>query len=278
MSVALGVALRGTRKLLKSPGYAAPPVIIPLLFFAAFTGALSSVSHTQGFHYYNYTAFQFVFALYEGMILVGVFTSFDVARDFEGGFSSRMMVAAPRRMLIVLGYVIVCVGRAAITAAVLWGVALAAGMPVRGSAIDIVGLVALALMLSVAVALYGAGVALRLQTAAAGVLVLIPSFMVMFCSPVLVERHNLHGWLHTVANINPLTPLLESGRGYMANDPVSVVLAFVAAGGLVLVFALWAAGGMRKAERGAPGGGRRRRGPAARRAARAERRQALAAQ
>lgn len=276
-SVALGVAARGIRKLAKSPGYALPPVLIPLLFFAAFTGALSSIQHTKGFHFYNYSAFQFVFALYEGMLLAGVFTSFDIARDFEGGFGSRLMLGAPRRMAIILGYVMICLARAVVTAAILWGVALAAGMPVRGTAIQIVGLVALALLLSVATTLYGAGVALRLQTAAAGVLVLIPAFMVMFCSPVLVERQNLHGWLHAVANINPVTPLLESGRGFMAGVPVSVGVAFGAAGALVVVFALWAARGMERAERGAVGGGGGRRGPAARRAARAERRQALAA-
>ncbi len=258
-SVALGVASRGLHKLLKSPAYASPPILVPLLFFAAFTGALSVISHTKTFHYYSYTAFQFIFVFFESMALIGVFNAFDIARDYESGFGSRMMLAAPRRMAIVVGYVIVSLSRAVLGVAVIWAVALAAGMPVRGSAIDIIGVIALGLLLNTAIALYGAGIALRLQTAAAGVLIMIPVFMALFVSPVMVERPQLGGWLHTVADGNPITALLESGRGFMAGHPVSVAVAFGAAVGLVLFFALFAAMGMHRAEHG-DGGGRKSRG------------------
>lgn len=263
-SVALGVAARDARRLLKSPTQALPPILIPLFFFAAFTGALSAIAHTRGFGYYNYTAFQFVFVLFQGAMFVGVFGGIDVARDFESGFNQRLMLAAPQRMAIVAGYLIVALARGVLVVGLVWAVAVATGMPVRGTALDLAGLVALALLLNLATTLYGTGIVLRLQTTAAGVLILIPTFMVLFITPVFAPRHKLTGWLQTAADVNPLTPPMEAGRGLLANHPVSVGLAFAAAGGLVVVFAVWAVRGMRKAEKGPSGRTRRpRRGPLA---------------
>jgi ABC-2 type transport system permease protein len=135
--------------------------------------------------------------------------------------------------------------------AVVWGVALIAGMPVRGSAVEIAGLVAFALLLNVATTLFGAGIVLRLRSTAAGGLILIPTFMVMFLSPVFTVRDQLSGWLEAVASVNPLTALLEAGRGFLAGDPVSVAVAFAAGFGLVIALCAWAILGMRRAERAA---------------------------
>ena len=270
LSIVLGVARRSIRRLLKSPLQGLPPMLIPLLIFAAFTGALSSLQNTGGFAYYNFTAFQFVFVLYMAAMFVGAFSSFEIAADFEGGMGNRLLLGAPRRMAIVGGYLVFALARFVLAMIVVWGVALATGMPVRGDALDVAGVVALALLLSVATTLYGAGVALRLQSVAAGTLVLIPVFMALFTSPVFVPRDLLTGWLKPVADVNPLTPPIEAGRGLLAAAPVHVALAFAVAGGLVLAFSAWAVRGMRKAEKG-PGAGRSR-GPGSGRSRRRGRR------
>jgi ABC-2 type transport system permease protein len=257
LSVALGVALQSGRKLLKNPAKALPPILFPLFFFGAFTGALSSVADTRGFGYYNFTAFEFVLVQYMAAMFAGVFTAFDVALDYERGMGSRLMSAAPRRMAIVAGYLIVSLVRAGVGIAVVWIVALVTGMPVRGGAQDIVAIVALALLLNIATTLYGVGLALRFRSTSAGVLILIPVFMALFLTPVFAPRRQLGSWLETAAGLNPLTPPMEAGRGFLANDPVSVGLAFAAAGGLVVLFWVWAVRSMRRAERG-PSAGRRR--------------------
>jgi len=51
-----------------------------------------------------------------------------------------------------------------------------------------------------------------------------------------------------VASVNPVTALLESGRGFISGDPTVVALAFVVAGGLAGLLVLWAWGGLRRAE------------------------------
>jgi len=266
-SIALGIARRSTRKLLKNPLPGLPPMLIPLFMFAAFTGALSALSDTGGFGYYDYTAFQFVFVLYMASMFVGAFSAFEIAADYEGGMGNRLMLAAPQRLAIVVGYLIFAIARFTVAAVVVWAIALAAGLSVRGGPVEIAGLILLALLLNLATTLYGAGVALRLQSIAAGTLILLPLFMALFLSPVFVPREQLSGWLEVVAGLNPLTALMEAGRGLLADDPVSVGLAFALAGGLVLAFTAWAARGMRRAAAGPDAAPRR--GPKGRRPQRA---------
>ncbi len=256
LSVGLGVAVRGSRKLAKDPTKLLSPVSTPLLSFIAFTGALSALGNTSGFGYYSYTAFEFVFVLYSAVMMVGVFTAIDITQDFEGGMGSRLMLAVPRRLAILLGYLMLGVVRTALAIGVLWGIAAAIGMNVRGHGLEILGFLLLALLLYLAAALYGAGVALRLRSQAAGGLILLPVYLALFLSPVLTPRDQLSGWLQAVARVNPLTSALEAGRGFLADDPTQVATAFGAAGGLVAFFFLWAVRGMKKAEQG-PGGGRR---------------------
>jgi len=58
----------------------------------------------------------------------------------------------------------------------------------------------------------------------------------------------LSGWIHAVASVNPVTALLEAGRGFISGDPAAVALAFAIAVALPIVFALWSRGGLRRAE------------------------------
>ena len=59
----------------------------------------------------------------------------------------------------------------------------------------------------------------------------------------------LNGWVEKVAKINPITPILESARSLLAGDPekYAIAIALLLAG--LTVFAYWARGGLRSAER-----------------------------
>jgi hypothetical protein len=58
----------------------------------------------------------------------------------------------------------------------------------------------------------------------------------------------LTGWIHAVASANPLTRVLEAGRGLLAGSPTELLAAYGAAFGLVALFAIWALRGLRSAE------------------------------
>jgi ABC-2 type transport system permease protein len=76
-----------------------------------------------------------------------------------------------------------------------------------------------------------------------------PVFLSLFLAPVYVPVDLLHGWIHTVAQVNPVTALLEAGRGFIAGDPTDVALAFALAAALGTLFATWALRGLKSAER-----------------------------
>jgi ABC-2 type transport system permease protein len=76
----------------------------------------------------------------------------------------------------------------------------------------------------------------------------MPVFLLLFFAPVYVPLALLQGWIHDVATYNPVTRVLEAGRGFIAGTPTEVGLAFGVAIALGLAFALWAMRGLRSAE------------------------------
>jgi ABC-type multidrug transport system permease subunit len=249
LAVARGVAWRTLHNVFTNPSLLIPSLVFPLFFFVAFAGGLSRVDNVPGFNFpLGYTAFQFVFVLLQSAAFGGVFTGFGIARDFESGFARRLLLAAPNRTGIILGYASAALVRWLVTAAVVTAVALIAGMEVGGGGVDLAGLYTLALLLNIAAVLWAAGVAMRLRTMQAGPVIQMPVFLILFFAPVYVPLSLLKGWIHGVATVNPLTRVLEAGRGFLAGTPTEVGIAFAVGIGLSVLLFLWAVRGLRKAE------------------------------
>lgn len=249
LSVARGVAWRILHNVFTNPGLAIPQFAFPLFFFTAFAGGLSHIRDVKGFSYpEGYTAFQFVFVLLQSAAFGGVFTGFGIARDFETGFARRLLLAAPHRSGLVIGYVIAALSRWLVTATFLTIIAFAVGMNVGGSGVDLPALYVLAAIVNSAAILWACGVAMRLRSMQAGPIMQMPVFLVLFFAPVYVPLSLLQGWIHDVAVVNPLTRVLEAGRSFVAGSPAEVAAAYGAAVGLALLFSIWAVRGLRKAE------------------------------
>jgi ABC-2 type transport system permease protein len=249
LAVANGVAWRMLRTFYTNKSLLIPSLAFPLFFFAAFAGGLAGISNAPGFDFPDgYTAFQFVFVLLQSAAFAGVFTGFGIARDFESGFARRLLLASSHRSGIVIGYAVAALVRWMTTAAIITLIAIAVRMQVSGNAVDLFGLYVLALLVNVSAVLWAAGVAMRLRTMQAGPIMQMPVFLILFFAPVYVPLSLLDGWIHAVAVVNPLTPVLEAGRGFISGVETEVFQAFlvvVLLGGLFLV---WAVRGLRKAE------------------------------
>jgi ABC-2 type transport system permease protein len=250
IDVMLALAYRQTTVLLKNPSLFLPPMLFPLMNFMAFAGGLSRLRHVPGFDFSaGYTAFQFVFVLLQSAAFGGVFAGFGIARDFERGFAKRLLVSAPQRSGIILGYGLASLIRWLMIAVVLTIVALVAGMQVGGNGVDLVGLYGLAIIFNQVGLLWACGVAMRFRSTQAGPLMQTPVFLLLFLAPVYVPLSLLQGWIHEVARFNPLTFLVESGRGFIEGEPTQVAAAFSIALALLAVFAVWARTGLARAER-----------------------------
>ena len=250
-AVAGAVAWRHLNNLVKNPALFLPPLVFPLFFFAAFAGGLSAVGNAPGFDYPDYTAFQFVFVLLQTAAFGGVFTGFSIAADWESGFARRMMLAAGHRSALIAGYTVAAAARTLFVGSLVFLVAVVTGMEIGGNGIEVGGLIVLALILNVAATLFGAGISLRFRTMQAAPALQTPVFLFLFLAPVYAPRDLLAGWIHSVANVNPATALLEAGRGLISGLPAETGLAYAVALGLALLFAAWAVRGMRSAENAA---------------------------
>ncbi|CAB4882432.1 unannotated protein [freshwater metagenome] len=248
--VARAVLRRTTIHTYKNPAIIIPALAFPLVFLVAFAGGLSAVSKVPGFDFAaGYTAFQFVFVFLQMAAFGGIFSGYRLAEDFESGFARRLLVAAPSRIGLIIGYVLAGLLRYGLIGVILWGLALATGMTVRGGVLEIAGLVLLGALVSAACALWSIGLALRYRSVDIGSFMQTPIFVLLFLAPVYVPLVLLSGWIHAAALVNPFTLLLDAGRGFIAGEPEKAVAAFAAALGLLALMWLWATLQLRRAER-----------------------------
>jgi ABC-2 type transport system permease protein len=247
--VAQAVAWRGIHNFFLNPTLLIPSLLFPLFFFTAFAGGLSGIAKTPGFDFPNgYTAFQFVFVLMQSSAFGGVFTGFAMARDFESGFGRRLMLAAPNRAGILLGYWMSALARAAFVWVLLTVIALAVGMQVGGDGLELIGMYSLAVIVNFAGVMWAGGIALRFRSIQAAPLMQTPVFLILFMAPVYVPLPLLGGWVHTVAKYNPLTLMIETGRDYISGGDARVLLAYGVGALMVVALGTWAVRGMRRAE------------------------------
>ena len=147
-----------------------------------------------------------------------------------------------------LGYALAALLRWAVVATVLTIVAFAVGMRIGGGPVDLVGLYVLAMLVNFCGFFWAGGMAMRFRTIQAAPLMQMPVFLVLFFAPVYVPLSLLQGWIEGVATANPLTYVLETGRGFIAGNPPHVLAAFAIAIGMGVAFWWWAFLGLRKAE------------------------------
>ena len=246
-----GIAGRQTRAYFTNPMLLIPSLLFPMLFFAAFAGGLADLSRIPGFDYApGYTSFQYVFVLFQSSMFGGIFIGFSVARDYETGFARRLMLGAPHRSAILCGYGLAAMIRAAATIALVTAIGLAVGVHPMGSAGGLALLYLLALLSNVLGSLWAIGLALRFRSLNATPLMQVPFFVLLFLAPVYVPIELLTGWIRHVADVNPVTFLLEAGRGLLAGTggPILAAWLVVLIGGAAM--GAWSLLGLRSAERG----------------------------
>jgi ABC-2 type transport system permease protein len=121
-------------------------------------------------------------------------------------------------------------------------------MQVGGGPVDIIGLYTLAAIMNLCGFLWAGGIAMRLRTIQAGPLMQMPVFLLLFIAPVYVPLALLTGWVKTVAHVNPVTPLLDTGRAFISGGHADLGLVAAVGAGLVIGFGAWAVRGLRRAE------------------------------
>jgi ABC-2 type transport system permease protein len=244
----MGLAGRNLLLVRRVPSVFIPSLVMPLFILIATAGAFRGIGSLPAFDGANYMDFTLPMAATMGAGFAGVNAGMTLARDLEGGFFDRLNASPVPRAALIGGPLVAAFVRSLFTTTVVYVASLIGGADLAGP-LDIVVIYLLAAGFGQAASLWAMGVALRAKSVQATPLMQVVVFLAVFTSVLYAPRELLRGWLATVADVNPVTYLLEAAReaqlGGWGWDTLGQGLLAVA--GLLAVTAFFAFRGLRRA-------------------------------
>jgi ABC-2 type transport system permease protein len=208
---------KATNEVVRVPGAAIPGVLAPTIFMLGLTAVFGNLTALPGFSTDEYMTFILPVSLMQGAGFTGAATGVNLARDIELGWFDRLVLAPPPRWVLLTGTVLSASLRALMPIALLLVVGFAFGVDFPG-----VGGLLLALAISCAFAAtaasWGVLLALRFKTQSAAPLMQAGIFMAVLFTASYAPLELLTGWLHDVAEINPVTQIIDAVRQGFIGD------------------------------------------------------------
>ena len=249
--VAGGLAARSLMNIARIPSALVPTVAMPRFFIVAFSGAFGSLTDIPGFPTDNALNWFLPWAVMQGAAFAGMGICFGVARDLETGFYDRLLIAPASRLALILGPLWAACTRVLLPVTIVCTVGFLAGARLTDGPLGLVMLIIAAEGLALISGLWGLGVVYRLKTQRAGAIIQVGIFVSMFLSVGQVPLSIMQGWLHGVARLNPLTPILNLARqGFIGEITWAATWpGLVAIASAVAFFTVWTVTGFRKLDR-----------------------------
>lgn len=191
-----------------------PSLFFPLLLMAIFTASFDrGIALIPGFPKVNgYLDFGISGTVLQGVLIGGVSSGAFFAGDIERGFFDRLVTSPVSRVVLLTNRLVAGIVLAAAQATLFVAIGLAFGARVEGGVAGFVTLIALAGLLAVPIG--GLGILLALRTGSAeAVQGSFPLFFaLMFFSSAFFPRETMTGWFKAVADVNPISHLVEGMR------------------------------------------------------------------
>ncbi|MFT7597892.1 MAG: ABC-2 type transport system permease protein [Acidimicrobiales bacterium] len=232
------------------PAAIGPILIMPIFFMIAFAGSYSAITNLPGFPTDNIFNWFVPYACIQGAAFGGMGIGFGTARDIEGGFYDRLLLAPSGRGVLLLGPLGTSVARSTFPLLTVFPLGLVLGADWPG----FFGLVLLMLsgaLFACATGLWALGIVFRLKSQRAMGLVQVGIFSTLFLSIGQVPLAVMDGWLHGAARVNPATNIIRMARQGFLDDGVqwhSTWPGLVAGFGSLAILGLFAITGLRRLE------------------------------
>lgn len=232
------------------PAAIGPILIMPIFFMIAFAGSYSAITNIPGFPTDNILNWFVPYACIQGAGFGGMGIGFSTARDLEGGFYDRLLLAPSGRRALLIGPMGTAIARSTFPLLTVFPMGLLLGAEWPG----LTGVFFLALtgaLFSCITGLWALGVVFRLKSQRAMGLVQVGIFATLFLSIGQVPLAVMEGWLHGAARLNPATNMLRMARQGFLDDGVSWDLTWpglVAAACTLAALGLFAVTGLRRLE------------------------------
>ncbi len=238
---------RARNELIRVPGAAIPGVLAPTIFFLGINGVFGSLTALTGFTTDSYPSFVIPVSVLQGAGFTGAATGVNLARDIEQGWFDRLLASPAPRWVLLAGTVLSASIRAFIPATLVLAVAFVIGAHWPGVGGILITYAMVAATAAVA-ACYASALALRYRSQSAAPLMQAGMLALIFLTTAYAPLALLQGWLRTVAEINPMTAVVDAVRqGFVGSITWAETWpGFVAVAGMLAVVAALSLRGMRR--------------------------------
>ena len=216
MSSYLALSRRALLNTFRQPIAAVPIIAFPLIMMAMSSSALERSTTLPGFPPVDsFLQFLVGTTIIQGAMFGAVAAGSSMATDIEGGFFERLLATPVSRTSIVVGRVAGAAALGFVQAWIYVTVAFIFGMRPEGGLLGVALVAVLAATVSAGIGSFGIAFGLRTGSAEAvqGSFPLLFAFL--FMSSAFFPRSLMSGWFKTVADLNPLTYLIEGARAQM---------------------------------------------------------------
>jgi ABC-type multidrug transport system permease subunit len=211
LATIVAMMARARNELARVPGAAIPGVLAPTIFFLGLNGVFGALIQLRGFSGDTYEAFIVPISMLQGAGFTGAAAGVNMARDIEQGWLDRLLVSPAPRWVLLAGTVIGASTRALLPASFVLAIALALGAGFPG--LD--GLLvtyAMVMAMAAVAACWGSFLALRFKSQSAAPLMQAGTMAAILLTPAYAPLALLQGWLQEVADMNPVTDVVEAAR------------------------------------------------------------------
>ena len=245
--VAGALIRRALNEILRVPGAAIPGVLAPTIFMLGLSATFGKASALPGFTAEDFRTFIVPVGLLQGAGFTGAATGVNLARDIEQGWFDRLLLCPAPRAALLAGVVASAGLRSLLPGTFLFGVAIALGVDFP-SFLALLLTVVLVIGLASAMACFSVTLALRFRSQQAAPLMQVASFVGVLFTTSYSPKPLLTDWLRTIADINPVTLVLEGIRqGFVAEVTWATTWpALLAVTGMIAVLGYFAARGLRR--------------------------------
>jgi ABC-2 type transport system permease protein len=207
------LARRAMRKTLRQPFQLFPIIFFPLVLLAVNASGLKAATRLPGFPTHSYISFAIAVAFIQGGMFSLINTGTNLAEDIESGFFNRLALTPLRRVSLIGGLLVGVAALGVLQSAVYMLMGVVAGAHLDAGFGGVLVVLVLGSLTAVAFGAFGCAAALRTGSGEA-VQSLFPLFFVfIFLSSSSLPRNLLRtGWFHAVANVNPISYLIEAFR------------------------------------------------------------------
>lgn len=209
-----GLARRSVVSVRREPLAWFPSLFFPMLLLAIFTASFGQApGNIPGFPpVRGFLDFAVAGSVLQAALLIGTVAGTALARDIEGGFFDRLILSPASRMAILLGHLAGAVVLAMFLGAVFMTVAIIFGAEVHGGVVGFIVVLGMAGVLAVGMGGLGLFLALRTGSSEAVQGAFPLFFILLFFSSAYFPRETMTGWFRTVADVNPISHLVEGMR------------------------------------------------------------------